>query len=170
MVIIVFKPQSEGIVEFHQGQTLLQRREESFSYRTEKAFHLSARRAIIRFRMDKRDAGLGTASSQQIRRERRRIIAVQTFRNAVGQEGLLEDEGQGTDRLGGAEGMAHYHTGVVIEDGAEDGLGRAIRGTDLGAVHEIRDPEVIDVIHFIGLAHIGPLLEREPPMLFDHPE
>ena len=66
--------------------------------------------------------------------------------------------------------MTDHHAGVVIEDGAEDGLGRAIGGADLGAVHEIRDPEIVDVVHFVGLAHIGPILERKPSLLFDHPE
>ena len=66
--------------------------------------------------------------------------------------------------------MAHHHAGVVIEDGAEDGLGRAMGGTDLGAVHEVRDPEVIDVFDFVGLAYIGSILEKEPSLLFDHPE
>ena len=66
--------------------------------------------------------------------------------------------------------MSHDHTGVVIEDGAEDGLGRAVGGADLGAMHEIRDPEIIDVLYFVGLAHIGPILEGEPSLLFDDPE
>ena len=98
------------------------------------------------------------------------IIDVEPFWNSVGQEGLLEDESQGADRLGGPEGMTHHHTGVVIEDGTEDGFGRAIRHADLGAMHEIRDPEIVDVIHFVGLAHIGPILEREPSLLLDHAE
>jgi hypothetical protein len=66
--------------------------------------------------------------------------------------------------------MTHDHPGVVIEDGTKDGLGRAIPGANLGAMHEIRDPEVVDVIHFISLTHIGPLLEREPSLSFDDPE
>jgi len=66
--------------------------------------------------------------------------------------------------------MADHHPGVIIEDGTKDGLGRAISGANLGAMHEIRDPEVVDVIHFIGLAHIGPLLQREPSLGFDDPE
>ena len=37
-------------------------------------------------------------------------------------------------------------------------------------MHEIGDPEIIDVIHFVGLTHISPILNREPSLLFDHPE
>ncbi len=66
--------------------------------------------------------------------------------------------------------MAHDHAGVVIEDGAEDRLGRAMSGADLGAMHEIRDPEIIDVFDFVGFTHIGPILKRKPSLLFDHSE
>jgi hypothetical protein len=66
--------------------------------------------------------------------------------------------------------MPHDHAGVVIEDGAKDGLGRAIPGADLGTMHEIRDPEIVDIVHFVGLAHIGPLLKGEPSLFFNHPK
>jgi len=49
-------------------------------------------------------------------------------------------------------------------------LGGTIPGADLGAMHEIRDPEIVDVFDFVSLAHIGPLLEREPSLLFKYPE
>ena len=52
----------------------------------------------------------------------------------------------------------------IIEDGAEDGFGRVRGGgADLGAMHEVADPEIIDVVHFVGLADIGALLPGEPP-------
>lgn len=170
MVIIVLKPQSEGIVELLQSHPFLENGEEPFSDCSKQTFYLSTGGAVIGFGMDERDAGLGAASSQQIRGERRRVIAVKPFRDSVGQEGLLEDDGQGADRFGGVKGMTDHHTGVVIEDGAEDGFGRAIGSADLGAMHEIRDPEIVDVIHFVGLAHIGPILKREPSLLFNYPE
>jgi hypothetical protein len=37
-------------------------------------------------------------------------------------------------------------------------------------MHEIRDPEIVDVVYFVGLAHIGSIFEREPSLLFDHAE
>ena len=123
--------------------------------------------------MDEGDAGQGTASSQEIGGETGAVIDVKSLGDSVGQEGLLKNDREGADRLRGAEGMADHHAGVIIDDGAEDGLGhavRVIRGTDLGAVHEVRDPEVIDVVHFVGFAHIGAILYAKPSLLFDHPE
>jgi hypothetical protein len=93
MVIIVFEPKSEGFIEFFQGQTLLESREEPFSYSPKEAFHLPAGRAIIRFGVDEGDPGLGTASSQEIGGERRTIIAIKPLWDSIGQEGLLEDDG-----------------------------------------------------------------------------
>ena len=66
--------------------------------------------------------------------------------------------------------MADHHAGVIIDDGAEDGFGRAVVGADLGAMHEIRDPEVVDVIHLEGFAHIGAIFERKPALGFNDPE
>jgi hypothetical protein len=93
MVIIVLEPEGEGLVEFIESHCLLQTREEPFPGRPEEAFHLSAGGAVIGFGMDQGDTGLGAASGQQIRGEGRRIIAVKTLTKAVGQEGLLEDDG-----------------------------------------------------------------------------
>jgi len=47
-------------------------------------------------------------------------------------------------------------------------LAERIHGADLGSVHEIRNPEIIDVFDFVGFAHIGPILERKPSLFFDH--
>jgi hypothetical protein len=69
MVIILIQPEREGFIELLQSQTLLESREEAFSHRPKEAFHLSAGRAIIRFGVDQGDAGLGTASCQEIGRE-----------------------------------------------------------------------------------------------------
>ena len=66
--------------------------------------------------------------------------------------------------------MTDHHAGVVIEDGAEDRFGGTIPGADLGTMHEIRDPEIVDVVHFVGLTHIDPALEGKPSLLFDDPE
>ena len=50
---------------------------------------------------------------------------MEALRDAAGEEGLLEDEAEGADGLGGAKGVAHDEAGVVVDDGAEDGLGGA---------------------------------------------
>jgi len=170
MVVVILEPGPKGLIEVIEGDTVLDPGEEAIPDGSEKAFHLPAGRAVIGFGVDEGDPGLGTASSQKIRGETRTVIDVKPLGDSVSQEGLLEDDGQGADRFGGAEGMTDHHAGVVIEDGAEDGFGRAIGGADLGAMHEIGDPEIVDVIHFVGLAYIGPILEREPSLLFNHPE
>jgi hypothetical protein len=66
--------------------------------------------------------------------------------------------------------LADHQAGVIIQDGAEDGFGGAVAGADLRAMEEVADPQVIDVVHFVGFAHIGALFGREPPLAFDHPE
>ncbi|RLB13914.1 MAG: hypothetical protein DRG63_09410 [Deltaproteobacteria bacterium] len=43
-------------------------------------------------------------------------------------------------------------------------------GADLGAVHEVTDPEVINIVHFKGFAHIGALLGYKPPFGFNDPQ
>jgi len=170
MVIVLLEPESESFVDLLQGNALLEAREKPFTDGPKETFHFPAGRAVIGLRVNEGDTGLGTTSSQEIRRETGTVIDVESLGDSVGQEGLLEDDGQGADSLGGTEGMAHHHTGVIIDDGAEDGLRRAIRGADLGPVHEVRDPEIIDVVHFVGLAHIGPIFMRKPSLLFDHSE
>jgi hypothetical protein len=92
MVIIFLKPETKGFVQFLQGETLLESREESFADCSEEPFHLPAGRAVIRLGVDERDPGLGTASSQEVRGETRPVIDVQTLTNAVGEESLLEDK------------------------------------------------------------------------------
>ncbi len=64
VVIIILQPESKGFIEFIEGHPLLKSREESFSDGAKEPFPLSAGRTIIRFGVDERDPGLGTASSQ----------------------------------------------------------------------------------------------------------
>jgi hypothetical protein len=169
MMVVILEPQCEGFVKLLQSHSFLESRKEPFAHGPKETFHLPTGRAIIGFRVDQRDPGLGTASSQEVRGERGRVVTVKTLWDSIGQKGLLEDEGQSADRLGGTKGMTDHHAGVVIQDGTENGLGRAIPGTNLRAMHEICDPEIVDVFDFIGLAHIGPLLKHEPSLLFKHP-
>lgn len=37
-------------------------------------------------------------------------------------------------------------------------------------MHEVANPEVVDVVHLEGFAYIGSLLDREPTLGFDHSE
>ncbi len=37
-------------------------------------------------------------------------------------------------------------------------------------MHEICDPEIVDVFDFIGFTHIGPILEGKPTLFFDRTE
>ena len=41
---------------------------------------------------------------------------------------------------------------------------------DLGAVHEVANPELVYVFHLVGLSLIGAVFEIEPALLFDHSE
>ena len=105
--------------------SLLYPREEAFPDGPEIAFHFAAGGAVVGFGVDEGDATHGAASGKQIGGETWAIVHIEALGDAVGEEGLLEDEGQDADGLGSGEGMAHHHAGVIIEDGAEDGFGRA---------------------------------------------
>ena len=150
--------------------SLLNTTEETLTDGPEEAFHFSAGGAVVGFGVDEGDTGQGAALGEKIRGEAGAVVHVESLGDAVGEEGLLEDEGESADGLGCAEGMADHHAGVVVDDGAQDGLDRAVVGADLRAVHEVADPEVVDVIHLKGFAHIGALLDREPALGFNDSE
>jgi hypothetical protein len=76
IVIIVLEPERKGFVQFLQGETLLEAREEPFTDSAEESLDFSTRGTVIGFGMDQGDPGLGTASSQQIRGETRTIVNV----------------------------------------------------------------------------------------------
>lgn len=121
--------------------------------------------------MGEGDAGQGGGLGEEVRGEAGAVVHVEALGDAAGEEGLLEDEAEGADSLGGAEGMAHDDAGVIVDDGAEDGLGGSVLfGEDARSVHEVADPEVVDVFHLVGLALVGALLDGEPAVVFDDPE
>ena len=51
--------------------------------------------------------------------------------------------------------MSYHHAGVIVEDGAQDRFEGSVLGANLGPMHEVADPEVIDIIHLVGFSHIG---------------
>jgi hypothetical protein len=59
---------------------------------------------------------------------------------------------------------------VVIEDGAQDGLDRAVVRADRRAVHEVAEPQIIDIVYLEGFAHIGAFFGGKPPLGFDDSE
>ncbi len=56
----------EGLIEFIEGETVLDPYDKAIPDGPEKAFHFSAGRAVIGFGVDQGDPGQGTAFSQQI--------------------------------------------------------------------------------------------------------
>ena len=125
MVVVLPEPEPEGLIEFIEGDSLLYAGEEAFADGPEEPFHLSAGGAVVGFGVDEGDAGQGAASGQEIGGETWAVVDVEALGDSVGEEGLLENDRESTDGLGSAEGMADHHAGVIIEDGAEDGFGRA---------------------------------------------
>jgi hypothetical protein len=171
VMVVVPEPEPEGLIELMDGDPVLYPREEAFPDGPKIAFHLAAGGAVIGFGVDKGDATHGAASGKQVGGETWAIVHIEALGDAVGEEGLLEDERENADGLGRGEGMAHQHAGVIIEDGAKDGFSRAfLVSGDLRAVHEVADPELVYVIHLVGLSLIGAVFEIEPALLFDHPE
>ena len=66
--------------------------------------------------------------------------------------------------------MSHHHAGMIIEDGTEDSLDGAVGRSDFWAVHKVADPQLVDVVQFIGFSHICAGLDCQPLILFDHPK
>ena len=99
MMVVILEPEPEGLIEFVKGDAFLNPGEKTIPDRPEKSFHLSARGAVVGLGMDKGDAGQGAASSEKFGGEAGSVIDVESFGDAVGEEGLLEDEGQGADGL-----------------------------------------------------------------------
>jgi hypothetical protein len=170
VVVVVPEPKPEGLVDLFEGDVFMEATEEAFSDGSKEAFDFSSGGAVIRSGVDEGDSSKGTASGEQVGGEAWAVIDIETLGDAVGEESLFEDEGEGADGLGGAEGVADDHAGVIIEDGAEDGLGRAVSDPDLGAVHEVCDPQVVDVFNFVGFSDVGSGLEVEQAMFFDGSE
>ena len=56
---------------------------------------------------------------------------------------------------------------MIVQDGAEDGFGGAVAGADLGPMEKVADPQVIDVIHFVGLADVGALFPGNPALVLE---
>ena len=171
VVVVVAEPEAEGLVELVKGDALPDAGEEAVADGEEVTFHLAARRAVIGLGVGEGDAGQGGGLGEEVRGEAGAVVHVEALGDAAGEEGLLEDEAEGADGLGGAEGVAHDDTGVVVDNGAEDGLGGAVLvGGNAGPVHEVADPEVVDVFHLVGLSPVGAALYGEPAVVFDDPE
>ena len=170
VVIVLLEPQPEGLIEFVKGDALLESGEKTLPDGPEEALDFSARGTVIGFGMDEGDAGHGAASSQKLGGETGPVIDIESFGKPVGEESFFKDEGQGADGLRGAEGMTHHHAGMIVEDSAKDGFVGAfamIVGLYGGSVHKVTNPQVVDVVHFIGLSHIGAGLDCQKPLLFD---
>ena len=63
-----------------------------------------------------------------------------------------------------------HHPGVIIDDGTEYGLLGAFDAQHPGTMHEVTDPQIVDVVHLIGLSDIGSGLNLKPALIFDCPE
>ena len=99
MMVVLLKPQPEGLIEFVKGDAFLDPGEKTLPDGPEKSFHLSAGGTVIGLGMDKGDTGHGAASGQKLRGETGPVIDIESFGYSVGEEGLLEDEGQCADGL-----------------------------------------------------------------------
>ena len=105
--------------------------------------------------MDQRDAGQSATACQKIRGKTGSVVDIQAFADSMGEKGLFKNHGKRTDGLGCLECMTDHHSGVVIDDGAQDGLDRSPSGFNSGTVHEIADPQLVDIILLESLADIA---------------
>ena len=131
------KPHPEGLVDVIETDARLDTGKEPIPDGSKQSFYFSPGGAVIGFGMDQRDAGHGTASGQYLRGEACAVVDVKSFRDAIGHEGLFDYNGQRTDGLRGVEAISHHHSTVIIDDGAQNGIYRAVVDHHLGAVHKI---------------------------------
>lgn len=99
--------------------------------------------------MEKRATDAGAGLGQVPGPEGGPVVAVEALGDAVGGDGIAE----GVQELGGvlAEGEAGAgdEATVVVDDGAEDGAAPALLGADVWSVHEVGDPQIVRVRHFV---------------------
>ena len=99
MMVIVPEPQPEGLIEFVQGDAFLEPGKKTLPDGPEKSFHFSAGGAVIGLGVNEGDAGHGAAPCQELGGETGSVIDIESFGDAVGEESLFEDEGEGADGL-----------------------------------------------------------------------
>jgi hypothetical protein len=167
MVVVLLDPDPKGLIEIIEIEAVLDTGQEALPDGAEEPFYFPPGRAVIGFGVDEGDTSQGATFGEQIGGKAGPVIHVKSFGDSVAYEGLFEDRGEGTDGLGGIEGLADDHPGMIIQNDTKDGLNRTIHITDLRAVHEVADPEVIDVIDFEGFADIGALGKGKPALGFN---
>lgn len=89
VMVLIIKPEPEGVIEFLQGKQSLESREEPFPDGSKESLHLATGRAVIGFGVDKGDPCHGTTSGQKIRTEAGSVVYVEPLRQPIGQEGFL---------------------------------------------------------------------------------
>jgi len=105
--------------------------------------------------VDEGDPRLGAALHQQVGGEGRSVVDVEALGQAIGRERLLEDLDQDRDGLVDGELPAHDHPAVVVDEGTQDRLAQALAGHDRGAVQEVADPQLVDLLALEALAHVA---------------
>jgi hypothetical protein len=93
VVVVFLKPQPKGFIEFFQCHSLLYAGEEASPGRAEESFDFSTGRAVVRPGVDEGDLSQGTASGQHIRGKSGAVIHIESFRQSIAEESLLEDLG-----------------------------------------------------------------------------
>lgn len=82
-------------------------------------------------------------------RKGRAVIAIEPLAEAEGGQGVAE----GVQQLGGVlttgEAPSGEDAGVVVDDPAEDRLAFGGANPDQGSMHEVADPEVVGMGHFV---------------------
>ena len=66
--------------------------------------------------------------------------------------------------------MTHQHAGRIVEDDAQDGFGRAVVRADGRSVHEVADPQVIDIVHLEDIGDVDAFCGCKPSLSFHDSE
>ena len=98
-MVFVLEPQPEGFIEFSKCDAFLHPGQKTLPDGPEEALDFPARGTVIGFGMDEGDAGHSAASGQKLGGETGPVIDIEPFGYSVGEECLLEDEGQCADGL-----------------------------------------------------------------------
>jgi len=63
--------------------------------------------------------------------------------------------------------MTGDHPAVIIDDGAQNGLMRPLVDQHPGAMHEIADPQIIDMAGFISFSNIVSFAHQQVLFFYD---
>jgi hypothetical protein len=157
-VVVVAEPVFELLLQdVERAEVLvLEAREETKADGAEEPLDLTAGGGIEGFAVEQCAADASAGFGGEPGGEGGPVIAVETFGDSIGGDGVAESMEKVSGVLGEGEAGAGSESAVVVEDGAEDSPALTVVGFDVWAVHKVGDPEVVGMRHLkLGASPVG---------------